>query len=138
MLWLFPLLISASTSSAPATLEVEIDGLRNQKGEIRACLMSNKALFPDCGSDRNAMKQSVAATSPHLSFTSFAPGTYALVLFHDENANSKLDTLLGIPREGFGFSRNPTVRFGTPRFEKVGMELGPGLTRIRVRLQYLL
>lgn len=138
MLWLIPLLISASTSEAAATLEVQIDGLRNQKGEIRACLMSDKALFPDCGSDQGAIKQSVAASSPHLSFTGFPPGLYALVLFHDENANSKLDTVVGIPREGFGFSRNPTVRFGAPRFDKVGIELGPGITRIRVRLQYLL
>jgi uncharacterized protein (DUF2141 family) len=46
--------------------------------------------------------------------------------------------LLGIPREGFGFSRNPVVRFGAPRFNNVSMQLGPGYTRIRIRLQYLL
>lgn len=137
MLWFVPLLIAASANPA-ATLEVEVDGLRGREGIIRACLMSDKTVFPNCGSDPKAIKQNVEARTPHLLFTGFAPGTYALVLFHDGNANGKLDTVLGIPREGFGFSRNPTVRFGAPRFDKVAIELGPGLTRIRVRLQYVL
>lgn len=45
---------------------------------------------------------------------------------------------LGIPKEGFGFSRNPAVRFGAPRFEQVYIELGPGFTRTSVRMQYIL
>ena len=36
-------------------------------------------------------------------------------LLHDENENSKLDTMLKIPKEGFGFSRNPAIRMGPPK-----------------------
>ena len=113
-------------------------GLRNGRGVIQACLMHDRGKFPDCGRDPRAVRQTIKAGSAHLVFANVPPGDYALTLFHDENANNRLDTFLGIPKEGFGFSRNPVVRFGAPRYDKVNIELAPGLTRIRVRLQYLL
>ena len=122
----------------PATLEIDLEGLRSSKGVIQVCLMRDRTHFPDCKKDAAAIRQTVPAIRARLLFTGLAEGEYAVALFHDENANGKLDTLLGIPREGFGFSRNPTVRFGAPRYKQVSMQLGPGFTRIRVRLQYLL
>ena len=70
--------------------------------------------------------------------TQLQPGTYALTVVHDENLNHKLDTTLGIPREGFGFSRNPVVRFGAPKFRQVDINLDSGFTRASGRMQYLL
>jgi uncharacterized protein (DUF2141 family) len=43
-----------------------------------------------------------------------------------------------VSKEGFGFSRNPVVRFGAPRFDNVRIELAPGFTRAPVRMQYIL
>ena len=34
----------------------------------------------------------------------------------DQNGNGKLDTMLGIPREGIAFSHDPRLAFGPPRF----------------------
>ena len=130
-----PLLLAAAETS---TLEVDVDNLRNGKGVIQACLTRDRQHFPDCKSDPAALKRTVSSHAPRLLFTGLPPGEYAVALFHDENANQRFDTMLGIPREGFGFSRNPVVRFGAPRFDKVSMQLAPGYTRIRVRLQYLL
>lgn len=126
-----------AAQTASSTLEVDLEGLRNGRGLIQACLTQDRATFPNCGADPRAIRQTVK-TSARLIFTGVPPGTYALTVFHDENANNRLDTILGIPREGFGFSRNPVVRFGPPRYDKVNIQLGPGLTRMRVRLQYLL
>lgn len=130
-----PLLLAAAEMS---TLEVDLDALRNNKGVIQACLTQDRAHFPDCEADPNSIKQTVRANAGRLLFAGLPPGEYALALFHDENGNAKFDTMFGIPREGFGFSRNPAVRFGAPRFDKVSIRLAPGYTRIRVRLQYLL
>ena len=135
---LLPMLAVAASQPASSTLEVEIDGLRSARGVIQACLTRDRANFPDCAKDKAAIRRTAKIGSSELVFTGVPPGDYALMLFHDENANSRLDTLFGIPREGFGFSRNPVVRFGAPRYEKVDIELAPGLTRVRVRLQYLL
>jgi uncharacterized protein (DUF2141 family) len=134
-LFLLPFLLSAAETS---TLEIDIEGLRNAKGLIQACVTRDRKHFPDCKSDPASSRQSISSSQTRLTFAGLPAGDYAVALFHDENANSRFDTMLGIPREGFGFSRNPVVRFGAPRFDSVSMRLERGYTRIRIRLQYLL
>lgn len=131
------LAVMTAVSAATSTLEVDVDGLRNGRGVIHACLTQDRARFPNCGADPHALRRTFKPGEP-LVFDGVAPGDYAVTLFHDENANAKLDTIFGIPKEGFGFSRNPVVRFGAPRYDKVNIRLAPGFTRVRVRLQYLL
>lgn len=121
-----------------ATLEVDIEGMRNQRGVIHACLSEDPQHFPDCSADPGAMKLTVPAAARQIRFTRVPPGRHALTLFHDENSNQRLDTFLGIPREGFGFSRNPKVRFGAPKFNQVDIEIIGGIARQAVRMQYLL
>ena len=46
---------------------------------------------------------------------SIAAGKYSIQYFHDENNNNELDAnLIGIPKEGYGFSNNAIGNFGTP------------------------
>lgn len=134
------LILAALLSGAAggATIEVQVEQMRSARGFIHACLSREPRHFPDCRSDPAALKLSVRASDRRLRFAGVAPGRYALTLFHDENANQRLDTALGIPREGFGFSRNPKVRFGAPKFSQVDMEVQRGFARHRVRMQYLL
>lgn len=69
-------------------------------------------------------------------FDGVAPGTYALSLIHDENGNGKLDTALAIPREGFGFSRNPKIAFGPPKFAAAAFPIN-GSSSQSVRMKYM-
>ena len=134
-----PLLFLLAAAGAPtAEIEVSIGKLRNRKGEVHLCLTREPAHFPDCGSDPKAVKRSAPATTGPVRIAGLAPGGYALSIFHDENRNKKLDMVTGIPREGFGFSRNPMVRFGAPKFRQVRIDLRAGFTREAVRMQYLL
>lgn len=133
---LIPILLGAAP---PATgLEVGIERLRNARGVIRACLTRSPQHFPDCRGDPNALKHTVPASVTRIRFAGFEPGRYALTIIHDENANHRLDTIMAIPREGFGFSRNPKVRFGPPQFNQVAVDLEAGVARQSVRMQYLL
>jgi uncharacterized protein (DUF2141 family) len=133
----FLVLLSAA-GSATADIEVSIEKLRNHKGVLHLCLTREPAHFPDCKSDPRAVTRSTPANSGLIRIGGLAPGGYALAVFHDENRNRKLDMLMGIPREGFGFSRNPVVRFGAPKFRQVRIDLRAGFTRETVRMQYLL
>ena len=67
------------------------------------------------------------------------PGPYAIMLYHDENGNGRLDRggLLGMPTEGYAFSNNAPVRFGPPSFDamKVELKAKAGL-RTSVRMRY--
>lgn len=63
-------------------------------------------------------------------------GTYAVKVFHDENANNKLDKgLFGVPKESYGFSNNPRIRRGKPSFEETSFEFGPGYEEIEILLR---
>ena len=135
-----PLLLALPLIGAvpAAQLEINIERLRNANGVVHLCLTRNTAHFPNCGDDPAAVKRSASAGGARTLAVNVEPGSYALSIIHDENRNGKLDTFLRIPREGFGFSRNPVIRFGPPRFEQVRFAVGAGMTRQTVRMQYLL
>jgi uncharacterized protein (DUF2141 family) len=132
------LLVLVAAKAPTADIEVSIEKLRNRKGVLHLCLTREPAHFPDCRSDPRAVTRTAPAATGPIRISGLAPGGYALAVFHDENRNRKLDMMIGIPREGFGFSRNPVVRFGAPKFRQVRIDLKAGFTRETVRMQYLL
>lgn len=132
-----PVLIGADTP--PGVLSVELTGLRNAKGTLMLCLSAAPKHFPDCRADPAARTMSVpAAKAEKLVFNGVAAGTYALSVMHDENGNLKLDTMMSIPREGFGFSRNPVVRFGPPKFKDVRFAMPAGPHSEPIKMRYFL
>lgn len=120
------------------SLDVEITGLRSARGVIQLCLTTDAHAFPDCKSGAGGIKRTVPAAAPHIRFEGLAPGNYAVAVIHDANSNAKLDTMLGIPKEGFGFSRNPAIGFGPPRFAAAQFAVGAGGDVQQVRMRYLL
>lgn len=119
-------------------MDLSIEGLRSRRGAIIICLTRDPAHFPDCDGDPAGRHLTVAATEPSVGFPSLPSGTYAAALIHDENGNGKLDTMLGVPREGIGFSRNPRFTFGPPRFSAARFPVGAGPVFEKVRLKYFL
>lgn len=93
-----------------------LDNVRSARGVLRFCLTADPQNFPGCVDDARAVTRNVPASQRVVQFEGLPLGTYAVAVIHDENANARLDTVLGIPREGFGFSRNPGLSFGPPRF----------------------
>lgn len=132
------LLLVLAGNGPSAELSLQVQHQRNAKGVLHICLSAERRYFPDCSHDPGAIRRIVPAISRTIVIAGISPGRYAVTAFHDENLNHKLDTMLGIPREGFGFSRNPVVRFGAPEFEHVTIQLEPGFNRHAVRMKYLL
>ena len=134
---MLPAAISAPT---PTThVDVRFDAVRSSNGLIRACLTHNPAYFPWCDKDPQAHKLSIpAAPGASLSFADVGPGDYAIAVLHDENRNGKMDKLLGLPREGIGFSRNPVIRTGPPAFGAVEFPVGAQPVAETIRMQYFL
>jgi uncharacterized protein (DUF2141 family) len=137
------LLAPLTIGAAPvARLDVQVDQMRSAKGLLRFCLTSDPTNFPNCVDDADAVTRSVPAGARRLSLDGLPRGDYALAVIHDENGNHRLDTFAGIPREGFGFSRNPAIGFGPPRFTAARFTLtGSGTgdaDRQQVRMHYIL
>lgn len=129
---------AAPMAESGGPLEIEMTGLRSAKGVVRLCLVQDPGDFPDCREGKGALKRTLPATNPRIRLEGLPAGDYAIAVIHDANGNSKLDTMLGIPREGFGFSRNPAIRFGPPRYKDARFTLGADAQRQQVRIRYLL
>ena len=131
-----PLLIGAGPAGR---LEVDVDNVRSKRGQIRLCLTQSPAHFPDCRGDPAARRLAVpAGATAAPAFEGLSSGDYAVAVIHDENGNARLDTFAKIPREGFGFSRNPPIGFGPPRFGQASFHVGAGTERKTVKLRYIL
>lgn len=123
---------------APASLEITVTGAKSSKGVIRLALCPAQAKFPDCGAKVvRSVSLPISGGSARVVLTGLAPGNYAVSLFHDANSNGKLDTFAGIPREGYGFSRNPPFRPRAPRFNEAEIVVS-GDSHAAIGLRYIL
>src|SRR5690349_5752740 len=66
-------LLSAATPPQ-ASVDIDVDGLRNAKGSVHACLTRSPGHFPDCKSDPAALRQTVTAAAHRFHFEHLAPG----------------------------------------------------------------
>jgi len=134
-LWADPL----PEPAAGVNVTVDVADLRNTNGLIRACLTTRPATFPECDKDPQSLRLSVPARNgPVLVFRHVMPGTYAVSLFHDENGNNRLDTRIGVPAEGYGFSRDAAVRFGPPRFDAAKFAVAANDVVLKIEVRYIL
>ena len=66
------------------------------------------------------------------------PGKYAFTALHDADNNERLSkNFFGIPKEGFGFSNNPRILFGPPKFESVSTYIS-NASDIWIHMRYFL
>lgn len=126
-----------SQVKAVATLEITFNGLRNNKGIVAVGLHNcpdgwhRKPEFEPNWSKED-MKDGVLTV--RLEDVEF--GTYAFTFMDDEDSNLKMDKFMGLPREGFGFSRNPHVGMSVPKFEECSFEVDQALIQLSVNVIY--
>lgn len=79
-----------------------------------------------------------AAKSPMTAFCITAPddGDYAIAIYHDENANGNFDkTGLGLPKEPWGISNNPKVRFKAPTVDEATFPVSESGAAVEIKLR---
>jgi len=124
---------------AQPVLILKLTKLRNQQGLVRFAVFSSaqaKAFPTDVA---QAIKTGAVPISDlPLKIPLDLPfGCYAVTVFHDENANGEFDMgRFGIPKEGFGFSQNPPVWKGAPRFRQAQFDFSPENTVAEITLKY--
>jgi uncharacterized protein (DUF2141 family) len=125
------LILSQLGSFAQNILEVEISGIRNSKGEILLQLYNERHEIV------TQKKGSIDGDKCIVKFNDLKPGKYALRYFHDENLSGKLEiSLIGIPKEGFGYSNNAAPKLGPPSFDKWIFDL-TGDLKLKLKITYL-
>lgn len=130
------LLAAIPASAADTTLIVTVGQVKPGAGNLRAGLYRDPATFRK--EDKALAVVSAAATADHveLRFPGLAPGRYAIMAYHDENADGALNLRFGMfPTEGYGLSNNPKVS-GPPAFADSAFEVSGSETRINIDLRY--
>lgn len=121
-----------------ARIRLSISGMRSKKGAITI------SIYPDLPKHFLDGRYRVARLTLPVSlpvtqacFALSAPGKYAVALFQDANENGHFDTnWLGIPVEGYGFSRNPTLYFGPPDLKQVLIAVHTGDNSVAIKMKY--
>jgi uncharacterized protein (DUF2141 family) len=135
--WLF-LLAQPLLAQPSGKLVVEVNGLRNDKGEVLISLFKGKDGFP--GKADKAVQKAKATISGQkavITFSNVPPGEYALSLMHDEDRDGKLATnMLGIPKEGYAASNNVKNSFGPPKYEDAKFNLEGPEKKLQVSMVY--
>jgi uncharacterized protein (DUF2141 family) len=60
------------------------------------------------------------------------PGRIGVLVLHDRDSNHRFN----YQRDGIGFSRNPALGLSQPRASAVAINVGPGVTTLRVVMNY--
>lgn len=138
---------AAAEVSAPANcggpasdtwLNVTVQGVRSSDGLVAVTLYPNnqRRFLVKKGSLYTARVNAQAGTTQACIFVP-QPGTYAIAVYHDENANRRLDRSgLGMPREGFGFTNNPSTLGGIPAFRSVLFTVPRANVSTQINLRY--
>jgi len=114
-----------------------INELRNQKGEVCVALFESKEGFPN--DDTQAICNSCfAITQIPMSVSFEVPyGSYSVSILHDENKDGELNTgLMGIPKEGIGFSNDPMIIKGTPSFKTAAFDFAESNDTVEITIKY--
>jgi uncharacterized protein (DUF2141 family) len=140
----FTLAIVLAPSSWAGTLVLKVEHLRSFKGNLmvflwnnaNAYLMKNEAdyrVIVDLEKPENAPING----SINVKIDEIPQGTYAMMLYHDENKSYDFDrNFVGIPLEGFAFGNNAQPKLGAPKFQEAAINLGNAEVVQQVNILY--
>lgn len=96
------------------TITVGVNNVTNNNGKVIFGLHSENT-FMKAESIQGA-ESIIEDGKVQITFKDVQPGTYAILVLHDENGNKRMDyELNGMPKENYGMSNNP-MSYGPPQF----------------------
>lgn len=126
-----------SCKGRPNEIRVTIDNVEKSQGLVTVELYRNEPanFLKKAGRE---FRLRFAAHAPLTQFCLTAPsaGKYAIVAYHDENANLKFDkNPFGLPAEPFGVSQNPVIHFAPPPIAETLVDVDEKGAAVEIRLR---
>jgi len=104
-----------SQHAVAANLTVNISDVEQGKGHLLVALYADEESY-NSSKANFASKVKAAHEQESVVFENLPDGEYAIKMYQDENDNNSLDVnIMGIPKEGYGFSNNGGM-FGSPKY----------------------
>lgn len=131
--------VSDDTKDA-GNLTVTVSGFENDKGQLRIALFNSEETYSDKGEPIKPFIKGYANIKDKKAiwkvFENIPFGEYAIICYHDENGNNKMDkNFLGIPEESHGFSNNAKGSLGMPDYEKAKFIFNTEMENIKIRVE---
>lgn len=129
---------SLNPADASLMAHIELGGLKfHRGGHVCIAVYNTSETFLT----ENFVISQCNTLTPHNNTVAIplgTPGHYAFSVLHDEDFNDRLTTnILGIPREGFGFSNNPKILTGPPTFTRASTLINETKT-VFIKMKYYL
>jgi len=123
-------------------IAVEITGLKDRTGELKLelypgeeadFLEDHRVLLAAGKTFRRVTVPTPPTGSPILCIRAPRPGRYALLLTHNRDGKNKFSFW----SDGAGFASNAKLGRSRPKVEQALVEVGAGVTSVRITVQYL-
>ena len=133
---LFILSMQGIQAFSQKTLTVSIPNINPAKGEVQISVWNVKKAFLKGKETYKTYHFKITKTSEKFVINDLPQGEYALSIFHDENCDKKCNkNILGMPIEGYGFSKNFKPKLSAPKFEDCSFLLDKDMS-IEIKLIY--
>jgi uncharacterized protein (DUF2141 family) len=125
-------------SDSSGTLEIEFLNIRNGDGQIAIGINMSPKGWPRKADLELQYSKSESQTDSTYTVVipEFAYGTYAISVLDDVDSNLEMDMFLRLPREGYGFSLNPSNRLSAPKFEECSFEMDEPYKKLTIHIRY--
>ena len=119
-------------------IHIHVHGIKSAAGSLKAVLYGpDPESFLVKGARADKEREPAQKGSMTMCLAAPMDGKYAVVVYHDENDNHKFDrNLIGLPTEGFGVSKNPSLFLAAPNFEESSFEVNGEVTHVDVDMKY--
>ena len=141
MLKSLALLLPMATMAEAAEVSVSVQGFASEAGVADIVIFDSAESFLQDGQDLTDVCDTdiVAILDKRSSFNcDLPPGSYAILVYHDENQNGRLDvTPKRVPLEPVGFSNDAPIAYdGPPVYDEAKFSVGTDKLELVINLQF--
>ncbi|WP_051200280.1 DUF2141 domain-containing protein [Flavobacterium subsaxonicum] len=141
---IFAAALGVFTTLTPSLLQAQntkmvVSGIESNQGQIVLNVFKDDTAYENEQPFKTLAfeKTGLANGTITLSFT-LEPGTYGITLIDDKNKNGKIDkNMLGIPKEGFGFSNFFMEKMKKPLFDEFKVKINAKENMITAKIKYM-
>lgn len=127
----------APEGDEPPGIVVVMRGLRSDRGVASAGLYDSPATWTHGGQEVATCHAPISNGVSRCRLEGVSPGRHAVGVMHDEDGDGRFDTgFLGIPEEGYGFSRDARGTLSAPSFESAAFQYEGGVHGLLITMRY--